>query len=138
LHLHRWPQQLSGELRRRRRQRSDVNRRSVESHFGVGAHNGSIYLVGGSAGGCLALWCALDPLPTVSGWDETARSHIKAVVSLSGPTQLCDWSNPGHLPQNQLTMDEGDFDNYVNLPYLPYPTNCDPSCDFGVTCALDQ
>ena len=100
--------------------------------------NGSIYLVGGSAGGTLVLWCALDPLPTVSGWDETARSHIKAVVSLSGPTQLCDWSNPGHLPQNQLTMDEGDFDNYVNLPYLPYPTNCDPSCDFGVTCALDQ
>ena len=103
--------------------------------------NGNIYLVGGSAGGTLVLWCALDPLPTVSGWDETARSHIKAVVSLSGPTQLCDWSNPGHLPQNQLTMDEGDFDNYVNLPYLPYlpyPTNCDPSCDFGVTCALDQ
>ena len=49
--------------------------------------NGSIYLVGGSAGGTLVLWCALDPLPTVSGWDETARSHIKAVVSLSGPTQ---------------------------------------------------
>src|SRR5438876_5422053 len=55
--------------------------------------NGNIYLVGGSAGGTLVLWCALDPLPTVSGWDETARSHIKAVVSLSGPTQLCDWSN---------------------------------------------
>ena len=37
--------------------------------------NGSIYLVGGSAGGTLVLWCALDPAPTVSGWDETARSH---------------------------------------------------------------
>ena len=38
--------------------------------------NGNIYLVGGSAGGTLVLWCALDPLPTVSGWDETARSHL--------------------------------------------------------------
>ena len=65
--------------------------------------NGNIYLVGGSAGGCLVLWCALDPAPasTVSGWDETARSHIKGVVSFSGPTDFCDWSNPGGTPPEQ-------------------------------------
>lgn len=39
--------------------------------------NGNIYLVGGSAGGTLALWCALDPATgAVTGWDETARAHI--------------------------------------------------------------
>jgi pimeloyl-ACP methyl ester carboxylesterase len=62
--------------------------------------NGNIYLVGGSAGGTLALWCALDPAAgAVSGWNETARSHIKAIVSFSGPTQFCDWSNPGIIPR---------------------------------------
>ena len=91
--------------------------------------------MGGSAGGTLALWCALDPLPTVSGWDEPARSHIKAVVSLSGPAEFCDWSNPGGIPSSALTQFENDLDNYVNLQPQ---TNCDPSCDFGVTCALDQ
>jgi pimeloyl-ACP methyl ester carboxylesterase len=84
--------------------------------------NGSIYLVGGSAGGSLVLWCALDPASTVSGWDETARSHIKGVVSFSGPTDFCDWSNPGGIPPNKLTDFENDLDNYVNL--LPQ-TDCD-------------
>ena len=97
--------------------------------------NGSIYLVGGSAGGCLVLWCALDPASTVSGWDETARSHIKAVVSFSGPTQFCDWSNPGGIPPQKLVEFENDLDNYVNLPPQ---TNCDPSCSWSGTCALDQ
>jgi acetyl esterase/lipase len=78
--------------------------------------NGSIYLVGGSAGGTLVLWCALDPASTVSGWDETARAHIKAVVSFSGPTDFCDWSNPGGIPPTALTKFENDLDNYVNLP----------------------
>ena len=83
--------------------------------------NGNIYLVGGSAGGTLALWCALDPASTVSGWDETARSHIKAVVSLSGPTQFCDWN--GSVP---LTEFENDLDNYVGLPDQ---TDCDHDPD---------
>ena len=74
----------------------------------------------------------------VTGWNDTARSKIKAVVSLSEPTDFCDWNNPGHIPQDALTKDEGDFDNYVNLPYLPSPTNCDPSCDWSGNCALDQ
>ena len=40
--------------------------------------NGSIYLVGGSAGGCLALWCALDSATgAVTGWDNNARLKIK-------------------------------------------------------------
>ena len=97
--------------------------------------NGNIYLVGGSAGGCLVLWCALDPASTVSGWDENARSHIKAVVSFSGPTDFCDWSNPGHIPNQKLMDDENDFDNYVNLSPQ---TNCDPDCDWSGNCALDQ
>jgi len=58
----------------------------------------------------------------VTGWNDTARSKIKAVVSLSGPTDFCDWNNPGHIPQDQLTKDEDDFDNYVNLPPQ---TDCD-------------
>jgi acetyl esterase/lipase len=97
--------------------------------------NGNIYLVGGSAGGCLVLWCALDPASTVTGWNEAARSHIKAVVSLSGPTQFCDWTDPGTIPHQKLLDFENDLDNYVNLPPQ---TRCDPNCDWSVTCALDQ
>ena len=77
--------------------------------------NGIIYLVGGSAGGCLALWVALDPASTVSGWDETARAHIKAVVSLSGPTNFCDWSDDDNIPANKLTQFQDDLDEYVGL-----------------------
>ncbi len=97
--------------------------------------NGEIFLVGGSAGGTLALWVALDAASTVSGWDETARAHIKAVVSLSGPAQFCDWSNPGNIPDTALTNFENDLDNYVNLPPQ---TNCDPDCDWTGNCALDE
>lgn len=101
--------------------------------------NGNIYLVGGSAGGTLALWCALDPASTVSDWDEAARAHIKAVVSLSGPTQFCDWMNPGGIPSDVLTNFEHDLENYVHLPISSgSQPPCDPACDFGtVNCALD-
>jgi pimeloyl-ACP methyl ester carboxylesterase len=88
--------------------------------------NGKIYLVGGSAGGCLSLWCALDPASTVTGWNETVRAHIKAVVSLSGPTQLCDWNNPGGIPPDALTKFENAVDNYVGLEDQ---TDCDPLHD---------
>ena len=92
--------------------------------------DGDIFLVGGSAGGTLSLWCALDPASTVSGWDETARAHIKAVVSLSGPAKFCDWN--GSVP---LTEFENDLDNYV---HLPDQTNCDPDCSYiGTSCLLD-
>jgi acetyl esterase/lipase len=98
--------------------------------------NGNIYLVGGSAGGTLVLWCALDPASTVSGWDETARSHIKAVVSLSGPTQFCDWTDPGTIPPPKVAEFESDLGNYVGLPTSP-PVNCDPDCTGSATCALN-
>ena len=78
--------------------------------------NGNIYLVGGSAGGCLVLWCGLDPASTVTGWNESARAHVKAVVSLSGPTDFCDDSNPGGIPPVEITNFENDLDNYVGLP----------------------
>ncbi|MDQ3200077.1 MAG: hypothetical protein M3Q46_13005, partial [Verrucomicrobiota bacterium] len=50
--------------------------------------NQKIYLVGGSSGGCHALFCALDPTPTVPTWSGSKVSKIKAVVSFSGPTNL--------------------------------------------------
>ena len=79
--------------------------------------NGSIYLIGGSGGGTLALWCALDSATgAVTGWDNTARQHIKAVVSLSGVTNLDDWQNPGNIGMNALTDFENTLDNYVYLP----------------------
>ena len=78
--------------------------------------NGNIYLVGGSAGGTLALWCALDSASTVPGWDNDARLHIKAVVSLSGPTNLDDWSHPD-LSDDEYVRFETDVDNYVGLTY---------------------
>ena len=66
----------------------------------------------------------------VTGWDDTVPQKIKAVVSLSGPTQFCDWN--GTVP---LTEFENDLDNYV---HLQDQTNCDPSCDWSGNCALDQ
>ncbi len=80
--------------------------------------NGSIYLVGGSAGGTLVLWCALDPATgSVTGWSESTRAHIKAVVSLSGPADFCDLdSNPGGIPPSELEKFKNTLDNYVRLP----------------------
>jgi acetyl esterase/lipase len=76
--------------------------------------NGSIYLVGESAGGCLALWCGLDSASTVPGWDNNARLHVKAVVSFSGPTNLDDWSHPDITDYTEF---ETRVDNYVGLVY---------------------
>ena len=82
--------------------------------------NGSIYLIGGSAGGTLALWCALDSATgAVPGWDNNARLKIKAVVSLSGPTKLCDWQNPGNISDGALADFEMTLDNYVGLETNP-------------------
>src|SRR5205823_4189364 len=85
--------------------------------------NGSIYLIGGSAGGCLALWCGLDSASTVTGWNDTVRAKTKAVVSLSGPTNLDDWSHPDITDYTQF---ETRIDNYVGETYpdhTPAPLN---------------
>ena len=75
--------------------------------------NGSIYLVGGSSGGCLALYVMLDSSTgAVTNWTEAARTSIKAVVSLSGPTRLCNWDNPGMVDSH--TFEYGVCD-YVGL-----------------------
>ncbi|MEO7167919.1 MAG: hypothetical protein ABI016_12915 [Chthoniobacterales bacterium] len=79
--------------------------------------DGTIYLVGGSAGGTLALWVALDSAAgAVTGWNESVRAHIKAVVSLSGPTNFCNLMNPGNIPPNAITRFQNTLDNYVDLP----------------------
>lgn len=84
--------------------------------------NGSIYLVGGSAGGCLALWCALDSAThTATGWNNAARLHIKAVVSFSGPTDLSNWDHPGLTDAQYLGFKQG-ADRYAGLPFNPDPT----------------
>ena len=108
------PGQTMGDLGHAPEQTDDL-KRQILAAINDPQCNGNIYLVGGSAGGTLVLWCALDPASTVSGWDETARAHIKGVVSLSGPTDFCDWSDDSHIPTNKLTLFENDLDNYVGL-----------------------
>ena len=102
---------------------TDDLKRQIMAALADSQCNGNIYLVGGSAGGTLVLWVMLDSSATFPncGWNETARAHIKAVVSFSGPTDFCDWSNPGNIPPTALTQFENDLDNYVNL--LPQ-TDC--------------
>ncbi len=99
-------------------QTDDVKRHILAALADTTNCNGSIYLVGGSAGGTLALWCALDPATgSVTGWSENKRSHIKAVVSLSGPADFCDLdSNPGDIPSTALAKFKNVIDNYVRLP----------------------
>ena len=88
---------------------TDDLKREIMAALADSQCNGNIYLVGGSAGGTLVLWVMLDSSATFPncGWNETARAHIKAVVSLSGPTQFCDWSSPGIIPPQKLI----DFEN---------------------------
>ncbi len=77
--------------------------------------NGSIYLVGGSGGGTLALWCALDSATgAVPGWNNTARQKIKGVVSMSGVADLNNWDHPG-IPNADYESFEKAVDNYVGL-----------------------
>jgi dipeptidyl aminopeptidase/acylaminoacyl peptidase len=87
---HTWPFETSGLPAQ---QQGDVERQILaalnDSHC-----NQSIYLVGGSSGGCHALWVALNATASdSSGWTEQARQHIKAVVSLSGCTDLNDFTD---------------------------------------------
>jgi hypothetical protein len=81
--------------------------------------NGSIYLVGGSAGGTLVLWVMLDTADVADGsigWNDTVRAHIKAVVGLSGPAKFCDWSNPGGLDCPTMENFDNAVCNYVGIP----------------------
>ena len=69
------------------------------------------------------------------GWNDTVRTKIKAVVSLSGPAKLCDWQNPGGIPQSELTQFEMDLDNYVGLPQSPPDQDCsvlDPASPYTI------
>ena len=68
--------------------------------------NGTVFLVGGSAGGTHALWAALDPNATVPGWDSSKMP--KAVVGLSGVYDL-PLRNPTPPPAFI-----GDVNNYTN------------------------
>jgi acetyl esterase/lipase len=108
------PGQPMGDLGHAPEQTDDL-KRQILAAINDPQCNGNIYLVGGSAGGTLVLWCALDPQSTVTGWGETARAHIKGVVSLSGPTDFCDWSPDSNIPSDKLTLFENDLDNYVGL-----------------------
>src|SRR5438105_2120878 len=88
-------------------QQTDDLKRQIMAALADSQCNGNIYLVGGSAGGTLVLWVMLDSTGVLNlGWNDTVRAHIKAVVSLSGPTQFCDWSNPGGIPPDALTRFE--------------------------------
>ena len=96
---------------------TDDTKRQILAALADPQCNGSVYLVGGSAGACLALWCALDSATgLVPGWNDTVRLTIKAVVSLSGPANLDDWSNPGGISMDDLMRFENNLDNYVGLP----------------------
>jgi acetyl esterase/lipase len=71
--------------------------------------NGKIFLIGGSAGGCLALWVALDPAPgNITDWGPDVVAKIKAVVGLSGVYDLSL-----RTPQPPQTFID-DVDNYTN------------------------
>jgi acetyl esterase/lipase len=69
--------------------------------------NGKIFLIGGSVGH--GLWAALDPNPTVPGWDSTTLTKIKAVVGLSN---VCDLSLRIPLPTQTFI---NDVENYTNV-----------------------
>ena len=106
-------QQTSGEAPAQ----TDDLKRQILAALADPQCNGSIYLIGGSAGGTLVLWAGLDSAAgAVTGWNESVRAHIKAVVSLSGPTDFCDMdSNPGGIPPNALERFGDILDNYVGL-----------------------
>jgi hypothetical protein len=52
----------------------------------------------------------------VTDWDENARSSIKAVVSLSGPTNFCDLDDLGGIGEEAIDRFRDILDNYVGLP----------------------
>ncbi len=82
--------------------------------------NGSVYLIGGSAGGTLALWSGLESAAgAVTLWDNSARLKIKAVVSFSGVTDPSNWDHPG-IPDPDYEDFKFRVDKYVGLTYPAY------------------
>ena len=73
--------------------------------------NGAIFLLGGSAGGTHALWCALDSAPTVPGWPVPGIQVVKAAVGLSGPYDL-----PSRVGDDPVAVAHfaADAENYTN------------------------
>ncbi len=83
-----------------------------------GKCNQKIYLVGGSSGGCHALWVALDPASgNITAWNLDVVKKIKAVVSLSGPTNLPSREgDPEVVPDFEVAVE-----NYTNARNGPDP-----------------
>jgi acetyl esterase/lipase len=73
-------------------------------------------LIGGSVGH--GLWAALDPNPTVPGWDSLTLTKIKAVVGLSN---VCDLSlrvaPTGQTFINDVQNYTNTTDSFVGLEY---------------------
>ena len=76
--------------------------------------DGTIFLLGGSAGGTHALWAALDPNATVPGW--SSATFPKAVVGLSGVYDL-PLRTPPPPPQfiNDVQNYTNTTDNFIGL-----------------------
>ena len=72
--------------------------------------NGTVFAVGGSAGGTHAVWAALDPAQTVPGWN--GNQLVKAAVSLSGAYDFSDWRGQGVDPDVDHFIDV--VTNYTN------------------------
>jgi hypothetical protein len=88
------PPHLGNPASGRPPEQTDDVKREILAALADSQCNQKIYLVGGSAGGCHALWVALDGTSgAVTSWNDTVRQKIKAVVSLSGVTDLGDWSD---------------------------------------------
>lgn len=90
-------------------QTNDVKQQILAAYYDSQC-NGQIFLVGGSAGGCHALWCALDAAATVPLW-PLPTGAIRAVASLSAPCDLSSWVGDN---QNNLLKFEDDIKNYTN------------------------
>ncbi|MDQ3200392.1 MAG: alpha/beta hydrolase fold domain-containing protein [Verrucomicrobiota bacterium] len=115
------PNKLPGQTSTGRApQQTDDAERQILAALDDPQCNGSIYLVGGSAGGCLVLWCGLDSANSaVTGWNDTVRAKIKAVVSLSGVTDPSNWNHPG-IPDPDYEDFKLRVDKYVGLTYPAY------------------
>jgi acetyl esterase/lipase len=100
-------------------EQSDDVKRQILAALADNLCNGKIYLIGGSSGGTHALWVALDASSgAVSGWNDTVRQKIKAVVSLSGLTDLANWTD--YDPGFDIVRFEDVVENYTNLQSYDY------------------
>ena len=70
-------------------QQTDDVKQQILAALDDGDCNGKIFLIGGSSGGCHALWVALDATAgNITDWTPEVRGKIKGVVGLSAPTDL--------------------------------------------------